>query len=53
VDAVQQRIIDRIDRESGALIELSKFIHSHPEIAMEEIESSAACARFVRTVASR
>ena len=47
MDAVQQRIIDRIDRESGALIELSKFIHSHPEIAMEEIESSAACARFV------
>jgi amidohydrolase len=47
VDQVQQRIIDRIDREADALIELSKFIHSHPEIAMQEIESSAACARFV------
>ncbi|HYP58890.1 MAG TPA: M20 family metallopeptidase [Thermomicrobiales bacterium] len=47
MDPVQQRIVDRIDREAGALIELSKFIHSHPEVAMEEVQSSAACAKFV------
>jgi amidohydrolase len=47
MDSLQQRIVDRIDREAGALIELSKFIHSHPEIAMEEVQSSAACADFV------
>jgi amidohydrolase len=47
VDDLQRRIIDRIDREAGALIELSKFIHSHPEIAMQEVQSSAACAKFV------
>ena len=46
MDESQKRVIDRIDREAGALIELSKFIHAHPEIAMEEVESSAACAKF-------
>ena len=47
MDGLQQRVLDRIDREAGALIELSKFIHSHPEIAMQEVECSAACAKFV------
>lgn len=47
MDVLQQRIVDRIDGESGALVELSKFIHSHPEVAMEEVRSSAACADFV------
>jgi metal-dependent amidase/aminoacylase/carboxypeptidase family protein len=47
MDPLQQRVVDRIDRETGALIDLGKFIHSHPEIAMEEVESSAACAEFV------
>lgn len=47
MDALQQRVIKCIDREAGALIELSKFIHAHPERAMEEVQSSAACAKFV------
>lgn len=47
MDALQQRIIDRIDREADSLIRLSKYIHSNPEIAMEEHKSSAACAEFV------
>jgi amidohydrolase len=47
VDEMQQRVIDRIDREAGALIELSKYIHAHPEIAMQEVQCSAACAKFV------
>src|SRR5688572_23370349 len=47
MDSLGQRIVDRIDREAGALVELSKFIHSNPEIAMEEVRSSAACADFV------
>ena len=33
--------------ETGALVEFSKFIHAHPEIAMEEFRCSAACAKFV------
>jgi amidohydrolase len=47
MDSLQQRVLDRIDLEAGALVKLSKFIHSHPEIAMEEVRSSAACADFV------
>ena len=47
MDELQQRILDRIDLDADALIALSKFIHAHPETAMEELESSAACASFV------
>jgi amidohydrolase len=47
LDALQQRILDRIDREAGSLVRLSKFIHANPEIAMEEHKASAACAEFV------
>ncbi|HRA47670.1 MAG TPA: M20 family metallopeptidase [Thermomicrobiales bacterium] len=46
-DALQQRIINRIDAEADSLIRLSKFIHANPEIAMEEVKASAACAEFV------
>ncbi len=47
MDALQQRIINRIDAEADSLIRLSKFIHANPEIAMEEVKASAACAEFV------
>ena len=36
-----------IDDAAGDLVGLSKFIHANPEIAMEEVRSSAACADFL------
>jgi amidohydrolase len=47
MDELQQRVLNRIDREADSLIRLSKFIHANPEIAMEEVKSSAACAEYV------
>ena len=48
MDPLQQQILDRIDRETGSLVELSKFIHANPEVAMQEVRASAACADFVQ-----
>jgi len=36
-----------IDGARDDLIALSKFIHSHPETALNEVKSSAACADFL------
>lgn len=47
MDALQLRVLDRIDQEASSLVRLSKYIHANPEIAMEEYKSSAACAEFV------
>ena len=41
------KVVAAIEEERDALIALSKFIHSHPEIAMQEVESSRACADFL------
>lgn len=43
----EQQIIDRIDSARNDLIELGRFIHSHPEIALEEVESSNRAASFL------
>jgi amidohydrolase len=37
-----------IDVAADDLIALSKFIHANPEIALEEVRSSAACADFLQ-----
>ena len=37
-------IVAAIDTSTDELIALSKFIHRHPELAMQEFTSSAACA---------
>lgn len=45
--AVQEAVVAAIEAERNDLIALAKFIHAHPEIAMQEAESSAACAAYL------
>ena len=47
MDAIQQRVVDRVTEIQPALVELGEFIHRHPEIAMQEHACSAACADFM------
>ncbi|MDQ3043674.1 MAG: amidohydrolase, partial [Chloroflexota bacterium] len=42
-------IVDAIDSAADDLISLSKYIHQHPEVAMQERQSSGACAEFLQT----
>lgn len=44
VETRRQRAIDAIDASAGELRAVSQFIHDHPEIALEEVQSSAAAA---------
>src|SRR3954453_12739472 len=45
--AARAAAVRAIDGAADDLIALSKFIHDHPEIALEEVQSSAACADFL------
>src|SRR5215212_3847664 len=45
--AAQAAAVRAIDDAEDDLIALSKFIHDNPEIALEEVRSSAACADFL------
>jgi len=45
--ALRSRVLDAIDAQTGPLVALSKDIHAHPEIALEEIRASAACSAFL------
>ena len=36
-----------LDASADSLVRLSKYIHSNPEIALEEVKASAACAEFL------
>ncbi|MDP9359584.1 MAG: M20 family metallopeptidase [Chloroflexota bacterium] len=47
LSAVQENVVAAIEAERDDLIALSRFIHAHPEIAMQETASSAACAAFL------
>src|SRR5687767_7595026 len=47
--AARTAAVHAIDDVAVDLVRLSKFIHANPEIAMEEIRSSAACADFLET----
>jgi amidohydrolase len=40
----RQQALDAIDASAGELRTVSQFIHDHPEIALEEVRSSAAAA---------
>lgn len=40
----RQTALDAIDRHADELRTVSQFIHDHPEIALEEVQSSAAAA---------
>src|SRR5829696_1267953 len=46
--AAQAAAVRAIDEAADDLIALSKFIHDNPEIALEEVRSSAACAKFLK-----
>lgn len=46
MDAIQQRVVDRIAEIEPQHIELGEFIHQHLEIAMLEHAGSTACADF-------
>ena len=45
--AARAAAVGAIDSAAAGLIDLSKFIHANPEIALEEVRSSAACADFL------
>ncbi|MCC6315050.1 MAG: M20 family metallopeptidase, partial [Thermomicrobiales bacterium] len=47
VETARQAALAAIDAAADSLVRLSRFIHSHPEIALQEYESSAACAEFL------
>ncbi|HET7094959.1 MAG TPA: hypothetical protein VFI22_15815, partial [Thermomicrobiales bacterium] len=36
-----------VDAAADSLVRLSKYIHANPEIALEEVKASAACAEFL------
>lgn len=42
--SANQRVVKAIEGARSELVELSHFIHAHPELGYEEIESSAALA---------
>lgn len=48
-DEIRTRVIEAIDEVSDGLIELARYIHANPEIALEEFKSSAACADFLES----
>jgi amidohydrolase len=48
VQVVRTRVVEAIDRAAGELMTLSKYIHSNPEPALEEVKASAACASFLQ-----
>ena len=43
-EASRQAALDAIDAAADDLIALSRFIHANPEVAMQEVRASAACA---------
>jgi amidohydrolase len=45
--AVAKQVIAAVDAAREDLIQLSKFIHDHPEIALEEVRASRACATLL------
>ena len=45
--AARAAVIAAIDAAADELVSLSKFIHANPEIAMQEVKASGACAAFM------
>lgn len=46
-NSARQAVIRAIDEARDDLIALSKFIHDHPETALEEVQASGACAALL------
>jgi amidohydrolase len=47
---INERITETIEKSRGELISLSHFIHAHPELGYEEIESSNAVANAAESM---
>jgi len=47
IAAARHAVVQAIDEASDELVALSRFIHDHPEIALEEVRASAACAALL------
>ena len=47
VETARRAALAAIDAARDDLVELSRFIHDHPEVAMQEVQASAACADFL------
>lgn len=43
--SLSQKVTDAIDQARPALVELSHFVHAHPELGYEEFQSAEAVAR--------
>ena len=48
-DQLRAQVVSAIDAATADLIALSKFIHSNPEPALEEIQASAACSALLES----
>lgn len=49
VSAARDAAVAAIDAAADELVALSTFIHQHPEVALEEVQASAACAEFLES----
>ncbi len=45
--ALREKVLRAIDDATGDILAVSRFIHAHPEIAMEEVTSSQAVATML------
>ncbi len=45
--ALRDKVLRAIDDATGDLLAVSRFIHAHPEIAMQEVESAQAVAAML------
>ncbi len=46
-ETLRERVTAAIDDAADDILTVSRFIHSHPEVAMEEVESSRAVAEML------
>ena len=47
IAAARRAALDAVDAAAAELVRLSKLIHDNPEVAMQEVTASAACADFL------
>ena len=45
LDPQKQAVIEEVDRLRPELLEVSRFLHAHPELAFEEVQAAAFLAR--------
>ncbi len=47
IESAKAAAVAAIDAAGESLVRLSKYIHANPEIALQEVKASAACAEFL------